>query len=75
MLPSSKGTKMLLKQLAWKNAISLYKELIRAIKKTGRIQDYIKACIDASPAVDQGMAYIVAVKGQMFNGTCIPGLN
>lgn len=37
------------------------------IRKTGSIQDYIKACIDASPAVVQGMAYATAMKGQKFS--------
>lgn len=49
MLPPSEETKMFLKQLAWENANSLYKELIRPTKMKRTIQDYIKACcIDAS---------------------------
>ena len=51
MFSPSVGTEMLLKQLAWENASSLCKELIRPIRKTRSRQDYIKACIDASPAV------------------------
>lgn len=46
---------------------SAKKTLIKPFKKTGMIQNYIKTYIDASPAVVQGMAYTVAVKGQMFN--------
>lgn len=64
MLPPSEGTEMLLKQLAWENANTLCQDLIRPIRKTGSIQDYIRACIDATPVVVQGMAYAAAMKGQ-----------
>lgn len=37
------------------------------MRKTGSIQDYVKACIDASPAVVQGMAYAAAMKGQKYS--------
>ncbi|XP_012590442.1 PREDICTED: endogenous retrovirus group K member 5 Gag polyprotein-like, partial [Condylura cristata] len=67
MLPPSEGTDILLKQLAWENANTLCQDLILPIRKTGNIQDYIKACIDASPAVVQGMAYAAAMKGQKFS--------
>lgn len=33
----------------------------------GTIQDYVKACVDASPAVVQGMAYAAAIKGQTYS--------
>ncbi|XP_060232805.1 endogenous retrovirus group K member 5 Gag polyprotein-like [Meriones unguiculatus] len=61
MLPPSEGTSLLLKQLAWENANALCKDLIRPIRKTGNLQDYIKACADATPAVMQGMAYTAAM--------------
>ena len=35
--------------------------------KTGTVQEHIKACIDASPAIVQGMAYAAAMKGQKFS--------
>lgn len=53
---------ILLKQLAWENANALCQDLIRPIRKTGTVQDYVKACVDASPAVVQGMAYAAAMK-------------
>lgn len=37
------------------------------MRKTGSLQDYVKACIDASPAVVQGMAYAAAMKGQKYS--------
>lgn len=67
MLPQSEGTEILLKQLAWENANTLCQDLIRPMRKTGTIQDYIKACVDASPAIVQGMAYAAAMKGQKFS--------
>lgn len=67
MLPPSEGTDMLLKQLAWENANPLCQDLIRPIRKTGTVSDYIKACLDASPALVQGMAYAAAMKGQKFS--------
>ena len=35
---------------------------------TGIVQDYVKACIDASPAVVQIISYAAAMKGQKFSG-------
>ena len=64
MMPPSEGTEILLKQLAWENANALCQDLIRPIRKTGTVQDYVKACVDASPAVVQGMAYAAAMKGE-----------
>jgi hypothetical protein len=67
MLPPSEGSDILLKLLAWKNANTLCQELIRPIRKTETVQDYIKACIDASPAVVQGLVYAAAIQGQHFS--------
>lgn len=66
MLPPSEGTDILLKQLAWENANSLCQDLIRPIRKSGSLHDYIMACMDASPAVVQGMAYAAVMEGQQF---------
>ena len=48
MLLPSEGTDILIKQLAWENANTLCQDLIRPIHKPGPLQDYVKACIDAS---------------------------
>lgn len=53
MLPPSEVSDMLSKQTAWGKCQNC-QELIRSIRKTGTVQDYIKACIDASPAMVQG---------------------
>ena len=62
--PPSEDLDTFLKQLAWENVHTLCQELIRPIRKTGTVQDYIKACIDASPAVVQGKAYAAVIQGQ-----------
>ncbi|XP_054550643.1 endogenous retrovirus group K member 24 Gag polyprotein-like [Talpa occidentalis] len=67
MLPNTEAKEMLLKQLASENANSLCQELIRPIRKTDTIQDFIKACMDASPAVIQGLAYAAEMKEQQFS--------
>lgn len=67
MFPLSEGTYILIKQLAWENASTLSQDLIRPIHKTGPLQDYFKACVDASRAVVQGIAYAAAMKGQKFS--------
>jgi hypothetical protein len=66
MLPPSEGTDVLIKQLAWENVNTLCQDLNRPIRKTNSLQDYIKACVDASPAVIQGIAYASARKGKKF---------
>ena len=67
MLPPSEETDILLKQLTWENANALYQDLIRPIRKTKMVQNYVKACIDASPAILQGMACAAPMKGQKFS--------
>ena len=47
----------------------LCQDLIRPIKKTGMIQDFIKACIDASPAIVQRMTYAAVMRGGMYSAT------
>lgn len=66
MLPPWEGTDMLMK-LAWENANPLCQDLIRPIRKTGSLQDYVKACLDASPAIVQGMSYVAAMRGEKFS--------
>lgn len=58
---------MLLKQLARQHANTRCQELIRPIRKTDTVQGYIKACIDALPAVVQGVAYAAGKQGQHFH--------
>ena len=69
MLPPSEGTDILIKQLAWENVNTLCQDLNRPIHKTSSLQDYIKACVDASLAVMQGIVYTAAKKGKTFGAT------
>ena len=69
MLPPSEGTNILIKQLAWENVNTLCQDLNRPICKTSSLQDYIKACVDASLAVMQELAYATARKGKKFGAT------
>jgi hypothetical protein len=69
MLPPSKETVVLIKQLAWENVNTLCQDLNRPIHKTSSLQDYIKACADTSPAIIQGIAYAAARKGKKFGAT------
>ena len=62
MLSPSEGTDVLIKQLAWENMNTLWQDLNRPIHKTNSLQDYIKACVDASLAVMQKIAYARAKK-------------
>jgi hypothetical protein len=67
MLSPSEGTDVLIKQLAWENMNTLWQDLNRPIHKTNSLQDYIKACVDTSLAVIQGIAYAAARKRKKFS--------
>jgi hypothetical protein len=69
MLPPLEGTDVLIKQLSGENVNTLCLDLNRPIHKTSSLQNYIKACVDASPAVIQGIAYAAARKGKKFGAT------
>lgn len=67
MLPASEASDILLKTTCMGKCQYSCQELITPIRKTGTEQDYIKACIDASTAVVQGLAYAAAMQGQHFS--------
>jgi hypothetical protein len=69
ILPPLEGTDMLIKQLAWEYVNTLCQDLNRPIHKTSSLQDYIKACVDASLAVIQGIAHAATRKGKKFGAT------
>jgi hypothetical protein len=70
MLPPSEGTDILIKQLAWEYLSTLCQDLNRPIHKTSSLQDYIKACADASLAVMQKIAYARAKKRKKLGAMC-----
>ncbi|XP_026956131.1 endogenous retrovirus group K member 5 Gag polyprotein-like, partial [Sagmatias obliquidens] len=55
---------MLAKQLAFENANPVCQNLIRPIRKTGNILDFIKQCSDVGPSYMQGIALAAALKGE-----------
>ncbi|XP_026956123.1 endogenous retrovirus group K member 10 Gag polyprotein-like, partial [Sagmatias obliquidens] len=55
---------ILAKQLAFENANPVCQNLIRPIKKTGSILDFIKQCSDVGPSYMQGIALAAALKGE-----------
>ncbi|XP_060038232.1 endogenous retrovirus group K member 5 Gag polyprotein-like [Erinaceus europaeus] len=64
MMPESEGAEILLKQLAWENANTVCKDLLQPLKRTGTIEDFIRTCMDVSPAVIQGTAMAAALQEQ-----------
>lgn len=54
----------LIKQLAFENANSTRQNLLRPIRKSGTLDDYLKQCADVSPAFIQGVAIAAALKGE-----------
>lgn len=67
MMPISEASDLLLRQLAYENATSYCQSLLRTICTTGTIQDFVKACLDASPTAIQGMAFAAALNRQTFD--------
>lgn len=57
---------LLLKQLAFENANSTCKALIRPVGETGTVEDYVRACHNMNPAVIQGLAIAAALKGESY---------
>ena len=41
--------------------------LLRPIRRTGSLSDYIKTCMDSSPAHIQGMAMAAALQGKTYS--------
>lgn len=66
VIPDPTAGTILLKQLAFENANSTFKALIRPVRKTGTLEDFVRACQDINPAVIQGMALAAALKGESF---------
>ncbi|XP_024622787.1 endogenous retrovirus group K member 5 Gag polyprotein-like [Neophocaena asiaeorientalis asiaeorientalis] len=70
---------MLARQLAYENANPVCQNLIRPIRKTGNISDFIKQCSDIGPSFMQGIAIAAALKGEtlpqcMMNMMQKPGI-
>lgn len=66
VIPDPNAGTILLKQLVYENANSTCKALISPIRKTGTLEDFVRACQDVNPAVIQGMALAAALKGKSY---------
>ena len=66
-LANPEAEEIVVKQLAFENANTTCQALLRHIRKEGSIGDYIKMCMDASPAHIQGFAMAAALQGQTYS--------
>lgn len=67
IITNSEAAEILLKQLAFENANPTCQALLRPIRRTGSLSDYIKTCMDSSPAHIQGMAMAAALQGKTYS--------
>uniref|UniRef100_A0A673UKJ6 Gag-Pro-Pol polyprotein n=1 Tax=Suricata suricatta TaxID=37032 RepID=A0A673UKJ6_SURSU len=59
-------SEMIVKQLAFENANSVCKALLRPIKQTGQLNDFIRQCADVGPAFVRGVAIAAALQGKTY---------
>ena len=69
VIPSDEAAGILVKQLAFENANSTCQAILRPIKKSGEIGDYIKQCADVGPAIMRGIVIAAAIKGSSYQQT------
>lgn len=66
VINNKEAADILIKQLAFENANNTCQALLRPIRRTGTINDFIKQCADVSPAFIQGVAIAAALKGETY---------
>ena len=66
VLSNSEAAGILIKQLAFENANSTCQAILRPIKKSGQLIDYIRQCADVGPSMLQGVAIAAAIKGNSY---------
>lgn len=66
LIPDSGAAEIMTRQLAYENANSACKHLIRPILRKGTIDDFLRACQDVNAAYIQGMAIAAALKGESY---------
>lgn len=67
LISNEEVSEVLIKQLAFENANPTCQALLRPIKNSGNVTDYIKQCTDVSPAFIQGVAIAAALKGKTYS--------
>ena len=66
IISDSEAAKLLTKQLAFENANSTCQAILRPIRRSGTLIDYIKQCADVGPSMLQGVAIAAAMKGNSY---------
>ena len=65
-ITNQEAADMLIRQLAFENANSTCQAILRSIKKSGTLTDYVRTCADVSPAMMQGIAIAAGLKEKAF---------
>ena len=66
IISDSEAARILTKQLAFENANSTCQAILRPIRRSGTLIDYIKQCADVGPSMLQGVAIAAAIKGNSY---------
>ena len=66
VISSTEASEILIKQLAFENANSTCQAILHPIRKSGQVGDFIRQCVDAGPAMMQGVAIAAAIKGDSY---------
>ena len=73
VISSTEASEILIKQLAFENANSTCQAILRPKKKkSGGVGDYIRQCADVGPAMMQGVAIAMVIKGNSYQQTVQP---
>uniref|UniRef100_UPI004038F55E endogenous retrovirus group K member 5 Gag polyprotein-like n=1 Tax=Callospermophilus lateralis TaxID=76772 RepID=UPI004038F55E len=64
IITNNEAAQIIIKQLAFENANTTCQTLLRPIRKTGNLSDFVKVCADVSPSYLQGVAIAAALQGQ-----------
>ena len=66
IISDSEAAKLLTKHLAFENANSTCQAILRPVRRTGSLIDYMKQCADVGPSMLQGVAIAAAIKGNTY---------
>ena len=66
IISDSEAAKLLTKHLAFENANSTCQAILRPLRRTGSLIDYMKQCADVGPSMLQGVAIAAAITGNSY---------
>jgi len=66
IISDSEAAKLLTKHLPFENANSTCQAILRPVRRTGSLTDYMKQCADVGPSMLQGVAIAAAIKGNSY---------